>query len=320
MRQREAVGVLLLSIFIIAAALRDVFLNHVFASLGPFQFAFAAFSTATVCFMTLVLIRAPQELLALRTVWREAIGVNVTSAVAWLAYLGALKRVEPSVVNTIFAGVAPLTVTLLTMLGLGTAASNASRPAEHVAHIGLVGALIFVVWLTLSGHGTPGRAPFPNLAVGVVLAVISGIVITAESVIAKRMNEAGISAGAVVAIRFILITAIAASYLALTETGTPGQGLTSMAALIIAALLLIVVPIYMVQLALARTSPMMTNVILALQPVAVFVAQSSIWRHTPTPYMLGAVGLYAVFAICGVALPVWQTANGRLCDRHVIES
>ena len=143
MREREAVGVGLLFLFIVAASLRDVYLNHVFSSLGPFQFALTAFSTATVCFLTLVLVRDPRELIALRVVWREAIGVNITSAVAWLSYFGALKRLEPSVVNTIFSGVAPLTVTLLTMMGLRTATSNASRPAEHVAHVGLVAALAF---------------------------------------------------------------------------------------------------------------------------------------------------------------------------------
>jgi drug/metabolite transporter (DMT)-like permease len=305
MRKGETVGIVLLFFFIAAASLRDVFLNHVFSSLGPFQFALTAFSTATLCFLALLLIRAPEELLALRAVWREVIGVNLTSAVAWLSYFGALKRVEPSVVNTIFSGIAPLTVTLLAMFGLRTTAGNASRPAEHVAHAGLVAVLAFIVWVVLSGRAAPIRTPVPNVVLGLALAFISGIVITAETVIAKRMNEAGISARAVVAVRFVLITAIAASYVSLTEAGVPKHGLMSIASLIIAAVLFIVLPIYMVQVALARTSPMTTNAILALQPVAVFAAQSSMWDQPPSGYVIGAVGFYAVFAIAGVALPIW---------------
>ena len=261
-----------------------------------------------------VVVELRVQLLALRSVWPEALAVNVTSAVAWLAYFGALKRVEPSVVNTIFSGISPLAVTLLALVGLRSAINEKSRPAEHAAHVGLVATLAFTVWVVLSGHAAPIHLPIHEIQLGLALAAISGIVISAETVIAKRMNDAGIAADTVVAVRFVLISIIAAIYVVCTNGSSARHDVTSLLLMVFAALLLIVVPIYLVQAAIAHTSPMTTNVILALQPVLVFVAQSSVWNQPPSIYVLGAVTSYAFFAILGVALPLWPRSAAAMAN------
>jgi drug/metabolite transporter (DMT)-like permease len=312
MRKSQSAGIALLFLFIALASLRDTFLSRLFASLGPFQFAFIAFGTAIVFFLTIVLVRAPRDLLGLGRVWREVIAVNITSAVAWLSYLGALKRIEPSVVNTIFAGVAPLAVTFLAMIGLRTKSFASSRPLEHVAHWGLAIALALMIWVVLSGHAAPIRSSVSNAVLGLSLAIISGTVITAETVFAKRMNEAGISAGAVVAVRFFLIVLIAGIYVAYSGTGFADRGPSSLVSLIAAALLLIVAPIYLVQQGLAWTSPMTTSLILALQPVVVFLTQLTIGYQPPSSFVFGVIGLYAVFAVAAVLLPLHAVSPRRL--------
>jgi drug/metabolite transporter (DMT)-like permease len=299
MHGKHRFGVILLLAFLLSTSLRDIYLSGVFGQFGFFEVAFAAFGTATACFLGLVLICAPAQLRTLRLAWREVLVVNATTAIAWLCYFGSLRLVEPSVTNTVYSGVAPLAVTVFAACGLKARAHVVIGRAESAAHLGLVVALGTLAWVVLSGHSGVAGLSVRNGTAGLALAAVSGISITAETVVAKRMNEAGVVPAAVLGVRFVFVTLIAAGAVCLGGKTTLHAPPTALAAFVPAALLLIAVPIYLVQAGLAYTSPMITGVVLSLGPVFVFAAQALAGTTPASRHVLAAIVLYAGFALLG---------------------
>lgn len=298
MQAKPRSGVVLLLAFLLSTSLRDVYVNGVFARFRFFEVALAAFGAATACFLGLALVRAPVQLRTLRLAWREVLAVNVTTAIAWLSYFGSLSLIEPSVTNTIYSGVAPLAVTAFAACGFKAGAHDKAGRAESATHFGLVVALGILGWVVLSGHSGLAGLSLRDGAAGLALAAISGISITAETVVAKRMNEAGVMPAAVLGVRFVLVTLIAGG-----AVGLGGDSLHATPAAFVsvapAALLLIAAPIYLVQAGLAYTSPMITGVVLSLGPLFVYAAQALAGTTPASGHVLAAIALYAVFALLG---------------------
>jgi drug/metabolite transporter (DMT)-like permease len=310
---RKPLGVSLLLIFLASTSLRDIYLSSTFSKFGFFEVAFVAFGAATICFLAITLVSTPNQVFTLRRAWRNVIAVNATTAVAWLSYFGSLRFVEPAVTNTVYSGVAPLTIVLFGACGLKTRAEDQVELSERAAHLGLIGALVVLAWIVLSGRSGLANLSIRDGALGLILATVSGVVITAETIFAKQMNDDGVSPAAVLGVRFFLVTLISAGFVFLQgETilrETPG----SLGYLAGAALLLIAAPIYLVQLGLAYTSPMTTNVVLSLGPVFVLATQVVAGNTTTSPYVLFAIVLYAAFAVIGSANRVRAPAQS-LCD------
>jgi drug/metabolite transporter (DMT)-like permease len=303
-------GMVLLITFLVSTSLRDVYLGSVFGKFGFFEVAFIAFGTATGCFLALIAARGPGPLQMLRSAWRDVLLVNVTTAVAWLSYFGSLRLVEPSVTNTVFSGVAPLMVMLFGACGFKARADGRPGRPESAAHVGLLGALVLLCWVVVSGRSGLAELSLRDGVTGLTLAAVSGTAITAETVVAKRMNEAGISPAAVLGARFCLVTLIAAGFVVFDGAAIWRETPASLGYLAAAALLLIVVPIYLVQAGLAHTSPMTTNVVLSLGPVFVFAAQALAGQTATSPHVLAAIAVYAAFAIFGNLALVRRTIAG----------
>lgn len=307
-------GVAILFIFLVSTSLRDIYLSSTFSKLGFFEVALVAFGAATICFLTLAVVSAPQQVFALRSAWRNVIAVNVTTAIAWLSYFGSLRFVEPAVTNTVYSGVAPVVVVLLGACGLKARSEDRVGLSERVAHLGLIGALVVLAWIVLSGHSGLVGLSVRDGALGLMLATVSGIVITAETIFAKRMNEDGISPAAVLGVRFFLVTLISAGFVFLQGQTVLQEAPGFLWYLAGAALLLIAAPIYLVQLGLAYTSPMTTNVVLSLGPVFVLVTQGVVGNVTTSPYVLYAIAFYAAFAVVG------NLSRGRVATQALRDS
>jgi drug/metabolite transporter (DMT)-like permease len=309
---RQRLGVALLIGFLVCTSLRDVGLSAVFGRYGFFEVALAGFGAATGCFLTLVMVFAPAQLRTLRLAWRQVLLVNVTTAIAWLSYFASLRLLEPSVTNMVYSGIAPLTVISFAAWGFKARSEERVGAAERAAHLALAGTLGVVGWIVLSGHSGIADLSLRNGALGLALAAASGISITAETIVAKRMNETGVSPAAVLGVRFVFVTLIAAGCVGL-EGGLIWQTAPAeLGYLAVAALLLIAAPIYMVQAGLAYTSPMTTGVVLSLGPAFVLAAQLLGGNIATSPYVLSAVALYCAVALLGNLAFARRAMNGRL--------
>lgn len=301
------IGVAALLGFVAAQAVRDVYLRHLFGNLGLFDVALVAFGTVAAVFGCGLAIFGGRQIRLLRTAWRQVIAVNVTTLVAWLSYFGSLRLVEPAAVNLAFSGIAPAAVALWGVLGLRSGAGSKAGRLETSLHWALVGAVVALAIIVSTGRSGFSRLdPMAGLA-GVALAGFSGVVIAAESIISKRMNESGVSALSIVSVRFSLVTAVAA----LMVARAPGA-LSSLSAAAIAQeslifLVVLVGPIYLGQIGLKLTDALLSNVIGAIGPITTLALQSTMGVVPMSSAMLMVTALYAIVAIAAAIVGAWAS-------------
>lgn len=295
-RGGEATGFVVALLFVGLAAIRDVYLGGLFQRVNPLLVAMVAFSACTLVFLPVAVIRCPGSLAILRRRSRELFFVNVTSAVAWLAFLGALKLLEPSLVQILYSGIGPLSVLSIDRLVQRAAPTVSLTRAERPIYMALIGSLIFAAAVALGGLSGAGPQPLGLILLGVMLAGGGGIAISVSTMQCRRLNDAGVSPAALLALRYP-VTALSAAILAsLSPSGLPA-GLSWVNALIAIAALLIIVPSYVNQVAISFASPLTVRAVLATGPVLIFFVQLVERRLSPSPYSLTAAMLYAVVAI-----------------------
>jgi hypothetical protein len=292
----------LVAVFLAMSAARDVFFAWVFQGTDVFAVTALVFGTTAVMFCGLSLRERPRWQHGLRYL-KTIVAVNVLTAVAWLAYLWAVKLLEPAVASTIWAGVGPLAVARLAR----HAPSHRRRVApaetfgmvERVAHLGLVGTLGFLAVAAVTGHSGIAAAPW-RTAIGVGLAVGSGVAIAVAIVVTKQLHDARFSARQVVAVRFclLIIVAGAAGLVGVAGAGSgiasAPQRFASAARLIPAGLLLVTLPIYALQAAVVRLRPMTVEAVAALGPPLVFALQAFDGRLRFSAFTLAGVISYAL--------------------------
>ena len=308
---RFRAGLALLLAFVAAQAVRDVYLRHLFGNLGLFDVAFVAFGTVAGVFGLGLALSGRHQIQLLRAAWREVIAVNLTTVVAWMSYFGALRLVEPAAVNLAFCGIAPAAVALWSLIGLRSCSEQKAGRFEASLHWALVGTVVAVAVIVGSGRSGVSRLDPAIGLVGVSLAAFSGVIIAAETIISKRMNEEGISALSIVGVRFSLVTVVAA----LMVVKAPGE-LSRLSSWAIAEqslifLVVLVGPIYLGQVGLKFTSPLLSNVISALGPIATLALQVTVGVVPLSSAMLIATVLYAIIAIAAAGIGAASSSRRR---------
>jgi len=306
----------LVLLFALSQAFRDVYFAHVFQGIGVFIVILLAFSISTLIFGVVALVRAPAEFNAMRREWRIMLWMNATTALAWICYFSSLKHLQPSIVNTLHSGVGPLTVLMLSGLGLHIAKPSRVRPAEYLCYAGLAGSLVFLWWVVLAGHSGLRSENVLTSLTGLVLLVISGASITISLLLSKRLNERGIGADAITAGRYLLIIAVALAVVLFDDAPSGIGSLTELQTLALAATVLIVLPLYSLQLGVAHTVPLTAHVIRSLGPVFIFALELVDGRIGYSGLAFAGIALYSVFSIAANLARGWNqtrtvTASAR---------
>ena len=290
-------AIALVLIFVFASALRDVYFGEIFQRLDIFAVVLTAFSLTTAIFLALIAVRGRRQFRAMAGAWREIVLTNLGTAMAWLSYFFALKLLEPAVVNMLHMGIGPVALVLLNRAGLHISGPAVVRKSELVIQGAIflsLAALAGIVLLELSRLG--GRSLAEN-ASGIALALASGILISLTTDVTKRLHNKGVSAEGVLAVRFILIVLIAAPVVIFGGGGKPPLPIETLWPVAAASLSLMVLPLYALQLGVARTSAISAWVVLSLSPAAVFAAEALDGRLTHSPFTLTAILIYSALVL-----------------------
>lgn len=287
----------LVLLFCVSQAFRDVFFGHAFQGIDFFTVILIAFALSTAIFVAIPLLRAPRSLSALRRHWISVVVINVTTAVAWSSYFGALTRIEPSIVNTIHSGMGPLTVLALGALGIRIAKAEAIGWGEYFGYAGMALSMAALWWVVLSGHSGMALDDPARALTGLALLLMSGTSITVSLLTCKRLHDRGVSPEAVTAVRYLLLIAVAAVVVG-RRGGFGGIASASeAAALAVLAVTLIVLPLYALQIGTALTAPLTANVLRSLGPVFVFALQQADARLAYAPATLVCILAYSAAAV-----------------------
>jgi len=289
--------------FVAFVAARDVFFAATFQGIGFFIVVAISFGLCTTVFLTFSLARNRADLRRARDCWREIALANAATAAAWLSYFAALKTTAPAIVNMLHAGIGPSTI--LALEGIGFAIARAvpvARAERRAQFIVLISIVILATWTSAGGA---------NEMLGASLALASGVFITLATLIVKRLNEKGLLPETVLALRFVLITLIALCAVGIDE----GRTLTGGAALhlAVAAMALIVFPVYLAQLGLALTAPITASVIMSTGPLFIFGLQSLEGR---VPFSGASLAL--IVACCATTTVAALLRGGALGARRAV--
>jgi drug/metabolite transporter (DMT)-like permease len=296
----EALGFLATLVFACLASVRDVYLGGLFQRLHPLDFTLVAFALCTLLFFPAAVARTPESLRVLARHPGLVAWVNATSALAWIAFFYALRAIEPSIVQLLFSGVGPLSVLWIERFLPGAPSSGALARGERMVLFGLFGAVVLAAAVVLAGRSAMGPQPLAIAALGVGLAVVSGVSISVSTMVCRQLNDRGVTPTALVGVRFL--GAMAAAAVLRGGADAPGlDGATWSAAglggIAAAALLLIVLPIFVNQIGIALASPLTVRVVVAVGPVLILGLQVIEGRLSASAYSLAAALIYAVFAV-----------------------
>ena len=117
-------GPILVLMFCLSQALRDVYFGNVFQDVDFFAVILVAFTLSTLVFGAITVIRAPAQFKTLCRHVPTVLAMNATTALAWSCYFFALTHLEPSIVNTVHSGMGPLTV-----IALAASGARLARPS-----------------------------------------------------------------------------------------------------------------------------------------------------------------------------------------------
>jgi hypothetical protein len=295
-QSREATGFLVSVVFVGLAAVRDVYLGGLFQRVNPLTVAMVAFSLCTLGLLPTALLRSRSSLAVLRHRSRALLWVNVTSAIAWLAFLAALKLVEPSLVQILYSGIGPLSVIWIDRHFPGAGPAVPLTRVERLIYFALIASLICAAAVALGGLSGAGVQPLTGTALGVILASGGGIAISVSTMQCRKLNDAGVTPSALLSLRYPATAFSAAVLASLSPAGLP-SALSWVDAFMALASLLIILPSYVNQVAISLASPLTVRVVLATAPVLIFLVQLIEGRLSASPYSLAAGLLYAIIAI-----------------------
>lgn len=299
-------GPVLVLAFCLSQALRDVYFGHVFQSVDFFAVILVAFTLSTLVFGAITALRAPAQFKILRGHLPTVLAMNATTALAWSCYFFALTHLEPSIVNTVHSGMGPLTVIALAACGVRLAKPGVIGRGELLSYGGIALAIVALWWVVLSGRsGLPAGDATTSL-LALALLTVSGCSITVSLLYSKRLHDRGVSAEAVTAVRYLLLIVLAACVEAFKGRMAGIGDLGEVAALSATSAVLIVLPLFALQVGIARTAPLTAHVIRSLGPVCVFAMEQIDGRLVYSTPTLICIAAYSAAAIAGNLAHGWR--------------
>ncbi len=259
--------------------------------------AVGVFTLCTLVFLPISFVHSRDSLAALTRRPGGLFWVNVTSAIAWLAFFAALKLIEPSLVQILYSGIGPLSVVWVDRRVRDAIPAIPLTRAERPIYFGLLASLIFAAAVAVCGLSGVGAQPVGVTALGVILAASGGISISVSTMLCRKLNDAGVTPGTLLSLRYPVTVLSAAVLASLSSSGLPAPLSLRVDAFMVIAALLIVVPSYVNQIGISLASPLTVRVVLSTGPVLIFFVQLIEGRLSASLYSLAAAILYAVAAI-----------------------
>jgi len=299
-------GSILVFIFSASQAVRDIFFSHLFENHGFFDVVLIVFISATLCGWIVLFLSKSDQLSHLRSLWKPLLLISVATAVGWMCYFFALTQIEPAIANTLFSGSGPFVVIVVSLIAGNGFPIYKRKRIELFCYAGLFTAMIAIVFVAVFGlSGLDTSNPW-LAAVGSISAITSGTLIAVSLLVSRRLNEAGLTPNAIMAVRFLVGVPLALVVLFAQEQPTGIAFDIATLTVSAAALCFIVLPSYALQIGVSMASPLTVQVIVSLSPVIVFTAQLLDGRTHYSTATLICILTYGIFIVSANVLRGWK--------------
>ena len=289
-------GLVCLALFAISQGVRDAYFGHLFQSVSFLLVATLAFALSCCTFTAIALCRDRRSFCLLLSAPASLLSLNATTAAAWLTFLYGLHHLEPAVVAMLYNGMGPLTALVMARVGTNVISAPTSR-AELMCYLALTATLLASVIVVLSDHSAMGVSSITTAAVALMACAFGGVMITLSYAVTRRFTDLGAPEEAVMGVRFVLTLLVAATMEATLMDGALRPELTDLVPLGMSAFALIIIPSFLVQLGVSRTTALAANVFRALGPVCVFLVQQLDDRLRYSPATLGCIITFCIATV-----------------------
>ena len=296
-------GVLFTLLYILIASAQSVALNiwlhgvNVFLVVGP------SFLIVTVVFALVGYFRQRHAYSRLLSHWRFLMALNAVSVCNWLFYFLAVKYLEPSIAVTLTQGLGPVSMTAYALFRREPV--SAVTRICHATIFAMATAICIYALRYRDALGFYGRG---EMVLGIVLAAMCSISITATIRLSKQFAANRIPAPVLLSLRFPLLIFICFGALPLQH----GLSITAdiLYAIVLIALIGVCASTYFLQKGIELAPSLAVSTVLALSPLTVFLIQL-LNGHTPFSLALFVMIMIIVAAsIVSVAYDARQV--GRL--------
>ena len=168
---------------------------------------------------------------------------------------------------------------------------------EYFGYAAMGLSLVGLWWVVLSGASGLAAASEATMLAGLALLLVSGASITISLLYCKSLHDHGISAEVVTSVRYVALILVAA-IVAGSKGGHVGiDSMTALAQLSVTTTVLIVLPLFALQVGIARTAPLTANVLRSFGPAFVFALEQWDGRVSYSAPALACLLAYSAAAI-----------------------
>ena len=282
--------------FVILEAAQAVVFAGVFQDYDSFLIGGAVFGFTAAGALIWAKVRSAEQLKIAWANRASLFGLNLSTALVWIAYFFALQMIEPAVVFTVFSGLIPIAIVIASACGV----PEASPLRNRVEGVGLITVVIGVGYLaviTLLGQSGFVRGGWTAAMVGLLLTCVSAVSLAAMMIYSRRLDRLGIAPVAQYALRFPLyiVVALSAAWLGLDGKGPVDP--SGLLAVVVIGFAIMAFPVFAMQKAISLMSTLTLAAITALGPLFVFLFQIVEGRVAYAPATMTGLMIYCAGAV-----------------------
>jgi drug/metabolite transporter (DMT)-like permease len=306
-------GLLWCLIFVILEAVQAVFFGGLFQRMDSFLIGTLIFGIGTLGGLAFVFARQRGQITLTLHHWRALLGLNVATALSWIAYLLAIQMIEPAVAFAIFSGTLPLTGLAAAWLRVPYA-TPARNPLEVWGNMLIGIGVVALSVTTIAGLSGFVRGDVMVALLGIALVVASGMISMVTLLFSYRLNDVGVGPLTQFSVRFPLYLVMAIAGWAIGLDHKQAVPLADIAFAVCIGLVIMAFPLYAVQKAVSLVPPITIGAMTALGPLFIFALQFIEGRVDYAPATLAGLIVYfagALLATYGSARRGPPTVAGR---------
>lgn len=241
--------------------------HHLVNNFNPILITFYSF---TFAFIFIQLIWLKKENLSVNKLlkgWKMLLLLNFSTAIDWILMFIALKYISGSIVNCFIFGVAPLATLLISLKSY-----SSRKYLFKDLIVTLLITLILFSLATLYYHAIDPNFPKEKILLGILLSTISGIATALTVICSKKLYQQGLTSLVIMKIRYILLLLFCFGiilYFKLPLYISFNQA----SYLLLLALFFVVLPAFLFQKGIEKSSPVSVVIISSLTPLITYFMQ-----------------------------------------------
>ncbi|MGP4062349.1 DMT family transporter [Halobacillus sp. H74] len=289
------------TIFLIASAFltsgSNVYYSNKVQEISPFFFTFVSFLITALFFHGIQLKRSSQYMKIDQRFLRDIVGINLSTAGAFMSFYFALKYIEPAIVGAIEIGIGPISSLIIIKLIY----RNKMNKINLLIGLGaVIGSLLLIV-STLQGSSGIKFDSIPVAILGLSSSMLCGFCAALAAVFSKRLSNAQWSSSKILAHRFYAIVGLSLIF-AIQQGNLLQQLSANWVWILIVSILGVTMPLYFLQIGIQYSDSFFVMMSLSFIPIFTFGFQLLDPRISTSYHSLSGIMIILLFALSSVLL------------------